>query len=119
LEALNRRILDYVGRDARNLQIGHAYLLDDKGRSVSDFARFARIVQDDILPLLQEYCYEDYTTLTKILGSSLVDETRQRVRHELFDPARRDDLVQALLAPNPDIIASPEAVSAGEDDWGR
>jgi len=116
LEALNRRILDYVGRDARNLQIGHAYLLDDKGRPVNDFARFARILRDDILPLLQEYCYEDYATLTKILGSSLVDETRQRIRHELFDPARRDDLVQALLAPDPDIIASPEAVSAGEDE---
>lgn len=116
LEALNRRILDYVGRDARNLQIGHAYLLDDKGRPVNDFARFARILRDDILPLLQEYCYEDYATLTKILGSSLVDETRQRIRHELFDPARRDDLVQALLTPDPDIIASPEAVSAGEDE---
>jgi 5-methylcytosine-specific restriction protein B len=98
------------------LQIGHAYLLDDKGRPVNDFARFARILRDDILPLLQEYCYEDYTTLTKILGSSLVDEARQRIHHELFEPARRDDLVQALLAPDPDIIASPEAVSAGEDE---
>ncbi len=111
LDALNERILENIGRDARNLQIGHAYLLDN-GRPVSDFARFTRIFQDDILPLLEEYCYEDYGTLVKILGQSLVDENRQRIHHELFEPARRDDLVQALLAPSPEIVASPQVVAS-------
>lgn len=111
LDELNRRILEHIGRDARNLQIGHAYLLD-KGHPVSDFTRFARIVQDDILPLLEEYCYEDYTTLAKILGSSLVDENRQRIHHELFAPARQDELIRALLAPAPDIATSSQAVAA-------
>jgi 5-methylcytosine-specific restriction protein B len=114
LASLNQRILDYVGRDARNLQIGHAYLLDDRGRPVSDFARFARIIRDDILPLLQEYCYEDYATLAKILGEDLVDEGRQQIHYELFDSARQDELTQALLKPDPDLITSPEAV-ASED----
>jgi 5-methylcytosine-specific restriction protein B len=112
LKALNQRILEHVGRDARNLQIGHAYLLD-KDRPVSDLARFARILQDDILPLLQEYCYEDYATLARILGPSLVDEAQQRIRHELFEPAQREDLVQALLTP--DIVASLEAVILEEE----
>jgi 5-methylcytosine-specific restriction protein B len=112
LRALNQRILEHVGRDARNLQIGHAYLLD-KDRPVSDLARFARILQDDILPLLQEYCYEDYATLARILGPGLVDEAQQRIRHELFEPAQRDDLVQVLLTP--DIAASLEAVTLEEE----
>ena len=111
LDALNERILDHIGRDARNLQIGHAYLLED-GRPVADLTRFARIVQDDILSLLQEYCYEDYSTLAKILGSGLVDANRQHIRHELFAPDRRDDLIQALLAPAPELSASFQAVAS-------
>jgi 5-methylcytosine-specific restriction enzyme B len=98
LESLNQRILQSVGRDARNLQIGHAYLLEN-GRPVSEFLRFARILQEDILPLLEEYCYEDYDALEKILGRSLVDRQKQRIRHELFEPSRRSELVSALLSP--------------------
>jgi len=124
LDALNRRIREHVGRDARNLQVGHAYLLDG-GKPVADFARFARIVQDDVIPLLEEYCYEDYDALEKILGSGLVDRVNQRIRHELFDPACQDDLVAALVAPAPDIATSLSATTveaetpseeAGEDD---
>jgi len=114
LDALNSRILEHIGRDARNLQIGHAYLMD-KGRPVADFAGFARIVQDDILPLLEEYCYENYATLAKILGNDLVDENRQRIQHELFAPARRDDLIRALLAPTPDIGASSQAIKSDQE----
>lgn len=124
LDALNRRIREHIGRDARNLQIGHAYLLDG-GKPVTTFAKFVRIIQDDILPLLEEYCYEDYSTLAQILGASLVDEHEQRIRHELLDPARQDELVRALLNIDPDITTSARAVTsesaapdedAGEDD---
>src|SRR6266487_1008942 len=111
LHALNERICDYVGRDARNLQIGHSYLLED-GRPIGDFSTFVKVMQDDILPLLEEYCYEDYTRLEKILGPSLVDRQKQQFRQELFDASNRDQLVQALLAPCPDIIASTQAVSS-------
>jgi len=116
LDALNQNILDHVGRDARNLQVGHAYLLNRQGRPVRDFSRFARIVQDDIIPLLEEYCYEDYTALARILGSDLVAESGQRVRHELFEPTRRDDLVRALMNLDPDIATTPQAISGDEHD---
>jgi 5-methylcytosine-specific restriction protein B len=111
LDALNSRLLEHIGRDARNLQIGHAYFLDG-GKPVADLAKFVRILQDDILPLLEEYCYEDYATLEKVLGKGLVDEVHQRVRHELFVPARRDELIQALLAPCPEIVTSSQAVAS-------
>ncbi len=111
LDALNGRILEHIGRDARNLQIGHAYLLEN-GRPVTDFNRFARILQDDIIPLLEEYCYEDYTTLARILGETLVDERRQRIRHELFAAGQRETLIEALLAPSPDLMASAPVVAA-------
>lgn len=115
LASLNRRILEYIGRDARNLQIGHAYLLEG-AHPVRDFARFARIVQDDLIPLLEEYCYEDYATLARILGDDLVNEATQQIRYELFDPTRRADLVRALLKPDPDLLASWQAIAAEQEN---
>ncbi len=111
LSALNERICAYVGRDARNLQIGHSYLLEN-GHPIGDFLTFARVLQDDILPLLEEYCYEDYSRLEKILGASLVDGQKQRYRHELFETANRDKLVQALLAPSPEITSSRPSIDS-------
>ena len=110
LTALNERIRKYIGRDARNLQVGHAYLMKD-GRAVDQFSDFSQIMADDIVPLLEEYCYEDYNALTQILGKGLIDQSQQRIREELFSPSRRDELVQALLAPSPDIATSREAVA--------
>ena len=111
LSALNERIRNNVIRDARNLQIGHAYLMES-GKPVTDFARFSRILAEDIFPLLEEYCYENYTMLCQLLGQAVVDEENQRIRTELFNPERRDDLIQALLAPFPEISTSTAAIAA-------
>jgi 5-methylcytosine-specific restriction protein B len=111
LDSLNDRVREFLGRDARNLQVGHSYLMEG-GKPISDFVRFARVVRGDVIPLLEEYCYEDYSTLERILGNGLIDSNRQRIREELFEDARRDDLVQALLAPDPDLIASTQAITS-------
>ena len=70
------------------------------------------MVREDILPLLEEYCYEDYATLAKILGRTLVDERDQRIHQDLFDPARQDDLIQALKAIDPNLDTSATAVAS-------
>jgi 5-methylcytosine-specific restriction enzyme B len=111
LESLNSRIREHVGRDARNLQIGHAYLMK-QGLPIADFATFARVVQEDILPLLEEYCYEDYHRLEQILGTGLVDAKAQTIHHELFDLSQQDNLVQALIQPCPEITTTNQAAAA-------
>jgi 5-methylcytosine-specific restriction protein B len=111
LAALNEQIRNHVRRDARNLQVGHAYLMES-GRPVTDFSRFVRILAEDIFPLLEEYCYENYSMLRELLGQAIVDEENQRIRDELFEPERRDDLIQALLAPFPEIATSAAVVAA-------
>jgi len=113
LDALNTRIRDHVGRDARNLQIGHSYLMHG-GSPLKDLATLKRAIRDDIIPLLEEYCYEDYGTLVNILGDQIVDVATARVRHELFDDGQEDALVQGLLAPFTDISTSSEALSSEE-----
>lgn len=110
LDALNRRIREHVGRDARNLQIGHAYLMD-RGRPISSLAALVRAVRDDIVPLLQEYCYEDYGNLERILGRKLVDAAAQRIREELFEEPQWQALHEALLSIYQDVAASGQATA--------
>lgn len=114
LSTINRRICEFVGRDARNLQIGHSYLMHG-GRPITRLESFIRALREDILPLLQEYCYSDYATLEKILGNRLVDASTQSFREELFEPEHREELVEALLAAAPEIVTSPQATQAEAD----
>ena len=83
---------------------------------MTDWEKFVRILAEDIIPLLEEYCYEDYSALVKILGPGLVDESRQKIRDELFLSGRKQDLIQALIAPTPDLMTSG-TVSAVSDDF--
>lgn len=119
LAELNRRVVRHAGRDARNLQIGHSYLLH-AGAPVQDMGRFAEILRDDIIPLLEEYCYEDFDALEKILGRTIVLRDRQLIDDSLFEPRRHEDLMQALLTSFGDITATTGAVTAeldiGEED---
>ncbi|WP_164103721.1 DUF4357 domain-containing protein [Candidatus Laterigemmans baculatus] len=117
LDALNQRIREHVGRDARNLQIGHSYLMQG-GSPIKEIAVLKRAIRDDIIPLLEEYCYEDYGTLTRILGEGLVDPEAQLVRHDLFDEGQEQELVDVLLSPFSDITQSNEALSAEESAIG-
>ena len=90
LDELNRRVARKEGREK---QIGHSYLLDGD-EPVSDPAEFARRFRQEILPLLQEYCYDEYSSLAEYIGEELVDREAQLLDVEkLSDP---DQLLDAL-----------------------
>lgn len=100
LRALNRRIVEQLGRDGRNLQVGHAYLMPG-GKPAATLSRIGEIVRDELWPLLQEYCYEDPNKLASILAADnggLFDREGANLRFDLFDPGREDELAQALIA---------------------
>ena len=105
LDALNAKIVAAMGADGRNLQVGHAYLLES-GHPVTTLAGLSRIVRDDIVPLLQEYCYEDYRMLEQILGKRSSMPSRSRSRSSSSREENREALKLALLAIAPDITAS-------------
>jgi 5-methylcytosine-specific restriction protein B len=111
LDELNQRVVRFAGRGSRNLQIGHSYLLSS-GEGIQDKGRFAEVLRDDIIPLLQEYCYEDFDALAQILGETLVRRDQQVIEDSLFDPARRGELIEALLSEFQGITATPAAVDA-------
>jgi 5-methylcytosine-specific restriction protein B len=94
LDALNARLRKHLKRDARNLQVGHAYFLP--AQPITSVADFARVLRDDLVPLLEEYCYDDFQTLRDILGSALVDVEGGRIKEDLFAANREEELIQAV-----------------------
>ncbi len=77
------------------------------GVGIQDKGRFAEVLRDDIIPLLQEYCYEDFEALESILGDTIVLRDQQRIDESLFEPSRRADLLEALLSAFEVITATP------------
>lgn len=96
LENLNDRIRERVGREK---QVGHA-LFFDAGGVVDTPEKFAAVFRHELLPLLQEYLYEDYRELEAILGP-VIDVSTQRPSASLDDP----DTLCALLADHLDANA--------------
>jgi 5-methylcytosine-specific restriction protein B len=89
---LNDRIAHHFGREK---QIGHSYFLQ-VGKPISEETVFATCIREDILPLLQEYCLDDYELLATLLGSSLINATNRTVDSELLrDPP---SLVKSLAS---------------------
>ena len=84
LQTLNDRIAKTEGREK---QIGHSFLLDGDGSPISEPDDFAAQFRHEIVPLLQEYAYEDYRELESYLGKQVVDVDAQAIRPEvLADP---------------------------------
>ena len=115
LDALNARLRTHLRtRDARNLQIGHAYLW-----TVGSITELSRALRHELVPLLEEYCYDDAQTLQLILGSALVDEAG-RIRERLFEMPDTGELEAALRFPEMAALvqAAPadDAAQNGKDD---
>lgn len=89
LTGLNERIRTHVGRDQ---QIGHAFFLDGGSPLVTE-SDLATVVRNDLMPLLQEFAYDDYGVLATFLGTEIIDSERHTL-HDLSD----ENLVSALYA---------------------
>jgi 5-methylcytosine-specific restriction enzyme B len=90
--------LDYLNglirkKEGREKQIGHAVFMEGE-EPVDDAEEFAKRFRYEVIPLLQEYCYEDYGALSHYLGQELVDVSEQRLRIDVIDEP--DSLVATL-----------------------
>ncbi len=90
LEELNRRIARTEGREK---QIGHSFLLEGD-EPIADPDEFARRFRQEILPLLQEYCFDDYGALASYIGTKLVDKEAQTLNQDVMTDT--DALLAAL-----------------------
>ena len=88
---LNSRIAKRVGREK---QLGHSYFLEVRP-AVTDPDQFAQRFHQEILPVLQEYCYDDYGALAQYLGSKLVNAEDQKLNEDILDDPT--ELIAALV----------------------
>ena len=72
LKTINERIEYLYDKDHT---IGHAYFIN-----VSDLKTLANVFKNKILPLLQEYFYDDWEKIRLVLGDSQKDENLQLVK---------------------------------------
>ena len=82
LENLNNRVRTRVGREK---QVGHAIFYED-GELIDTPESFAGVFRHELLPLLQEYLYEDYRELADLLGGDVIDAEGERPASLIDDP---------------------------------
>ena len=92
LETINNRLTHLLHRDQT---IGHSYL-----HKVATFDELRRVFAREILPLLQEACYDDWNQIRLVLADQTVGEEFQLVR------ARAQTSTQ--LFPNMEISDIPD-----------
>lgn len=89
LSNLNELILFREGN--REHQVGHTYLMKN-GKSLQTISELKFVFETEIIPLLQEYFYDDYNQLYNILGEGFVDITKQEIKKI----QQEDEFVKAL-----------------------
>ena len=96
LTELNKRIARKEGREK---QIGHSFLMDGY-QPLTDPEEFARRFRQEILPLLQEYCYDDYGILAEYIGNDLVDGENQTLQKDvLYNTEKLIEALEKALCP--------------------
>nr|WP_277398188.1 AAA family ATPase [Neobacillus citreus] len=91
LRSINQNLLHLQGRDK---QIGHAYFMQD-GDQITSIEEIKEIFKLEIIPLIQEYCFDDYAQLAEIIGEDFVDVEGMDINNELLN-GTDDAFIQAL-----------------------
>ena len=83
LRAINGRIVEKLDREH---QIGHTYLM-----GIQTLEALKRAFQNRVVPLLQEYFYDDWEKLRGVLNDNAFITRRQGAEHPVFDVLPPDD----------------------------
>jgi 5-methylcytosine-specific restriction protein B len=82
LETINKRIEYLYDRDHT---VGHAYFIEVKSKDDLD-----NVMKNKIIPLLQEYFYDDWEKIMMVLGDSFIE--RKELKEDIFDYKQEDYL---------------------------
>lgn len=89
LETVNKRIEYLYDRDHT---IGHAYFMSLKDEKITDKkAELNNIFRNKIIPLLQEYFYDDWEKILMVLGDGFVQKSE--IKSDIFD-YKQDDYLE-------------------------
>lgn len=100
----------HLTRNARELQIGHAYFMR-AGQPLQTKEDLLAAFRDDVLPLLAEYCFENYGMLASILGHEIIDVSAQMPNETIMsDASRLHQALRRLVPASPDPPGDAEAM---------
>ena len=95
LQTLNQRIVHVLGAEGNDLQIGHSYFLS-KEEVITEPGQFVDVLKYEIIPLLNEYTYNNQHQLKEIIGERMYDSSNQ-LRVDLIREEEFGILVEALM----------------------
>lgn len=98
LEKINQRIEALLDREHT---IGHAFFTSLLNTENQDIKHLADIFENKVIPLLQEYFYDDYENIRLILGDNSVDNSTAFIKKE--------PLPFNLFGDSQDFLPIPEA----------
>ena len=108
LRAINRRIVEKLDRER---QIGHTFLI-----GVQTLNELKRVFQNQIIPLLQEYFYDDYEKMHAVLNDNafITSTRREGAERPVFDVLPPDDDLWADAQQYQRIYGSNSGATDGE-----
>ena len=106
LRALNRRIVEIKDRDH---QIGHTYLID-----VATIEQLKRAFQVQVIPLLEEYFYDDWEKIRQVLNDNGFITERKGAERSVFDLLAENDDRWLQAVSYQDIYGGQRGGTAGE-----
>lgn len=89
VETINKRIEYLYDRDHT---IGHAYFMSLKDEKITDKkAELDNIFRNKIIPLLQEYFYDDWEKIVMVLGNGFIEKSE--IKSDIFT-YKNDDYIE-------------------------
>lgn len=94
---LNRRI---ASRFDREKQIGHSFFMVGT-KPLNDIDLLAQRFRLEVLPILQDYFFDDWAGLAEVLGTNIVDVDNYRIKPEVInDPIALQEALSLIASSN-------------------
>ena len=109
LETINKRIEVLYDREHT---IGHAYFMKLKNEKSPSIETLASIFENAIIPLLQEYFYEDYSKIQLVLGDNAKEDKDKFILDEKLN-------IHDVFKNNPDVDLAEKSYRIQADVFKR
>lgn len=68
----------------REKQIGHSYFMKN-GEQIETVDELKEVYMYDIIPLISEYCFNDYAKMSEIIGEKFIDIDSEELKYEFLN----------------------------------
>lgn len=81
LKKINAKLREIEDREK---QIGHSYFMKN-GKQIDSIDELKEIYIYEIIPLISEYCFNDYSKMSEIIGEKFIDSDNEELKYEILN----------------------------------